>query len=187
VPAEIVAKIPENITFDQAASVPLGLATAAIGFYDALDKGGAGLTPPWEAAGAGKYKGRGTLILGGSSSVGQYGSSTVLVDYGSHPHLTGYIAVSHPTRPHLRFLSNCNHCIPPQHRLAQVARSDTRHRSQGRRCIRSAQSPHDSPQHRIRHHRGRHHPTAGMECPRAEGTIDPRAPSEFEHQEWGGR
>jgi NADPH:quinone reductase-like Zn-dependent oxidoreductase len=91
VPAEIVAKIPENVTFDEAASIPLGLATAAVGFYDTTPgKGGAALTPPWEAAGAGKYKGQGTLILGGSSSVGQYGASAVLVGYGSHASYGAY-------------------------------------------------------------------------------------------------
>ncbi|KAI0715833.1 GroES-like protein [Cerioporus squamosus] len=42
VPAELTAKIPDNLAFDEAASIPLGLATAPI------------------------------LILGGASSVGQY-------------------------------------------------------------------------------------------------------------------
>ncbi|KAF8577407.1 GroES-like protein [Ramaria rubella] len=89
VPAEIVAKIPDNISFDQAATVPLGLATAAIGLYNAssgeeITRGGdefdyapygvhgAGLTAPWKPSGEGKYKGQGILIFGGSSSVGQY-------------------------------------------------------------------------------------------------------------------
>ncbi|KAF8575474.1 GroES-like protein [Ramaria rubella] len=72
VPAEILAKIPENISFDQAASVPLGLATAAVGFYNPPSGNGAGLTPPWVPAGEGKYQG-GIVIFGGSTSVGQYG------------------------------------------------------------------------------------------------------------------
>jgi len=72
VPAEITAKIPEKISFEEAASVPLGLATAAVGFYNPAEGSSAGLTPSWEGTGAGKYKGQGTLILGGSSSVGQY-------------------------------------------------------------------------------------------------------------------
>jgi len=71
VPAEIVAKIPDNISFDQAASIPLGLATAAVGFYHSNEKNGAGLDAPWEGA-EGKYQGQGVLIFGGSSSVGQY-------------------------------------------------------------------------------------------------------------------
>ncbi|KAF8525712.1 GroES-like protein [Gautieria morchelliformis] len=72
VPAEIAAKIPDNISFEQAASIPLGIFTAAISFYNPIGQNGAGLTPPWEPAGEGKYKGQGILIFGGSSSVGQY-------------------------------------------------------------------------------------------------------------------
>ncbi|CDO74506.1 hypothetical protein BN946_scf184979.g61 [Trametes cinnabarina] len=34
VPAEITAKIPDNLTFDQAASVPLGLATVILALYN---------------------------------------------------------------------------------------------------------------------------------------------------------
>ncbi|KII89535.1 hypothetical protein PLICRDRAFT_41165 [Plicaturopsis crispa FD-325 SS-3] len=69
VPAEIVAKLPENVSFDEAASIPLGLATAAIGLYN---DDGAGLKYPWEEAGRGKYAGQSIFIVGGSSSVGQY-------------------------------------------------------------------------------------------------------------------
>ncbi|KAI0789971.1 GroES-like protein [Abortiporus biennis] len=73
VPAEIVAKIPSNISFDQAASIPLGLATAAIGLYhEPIGRGGAGLVAPWLEGGAGKYAGKPIVIFGGSSSVGQY-------------------------------------------------------------------------------------------------------------------
>jgi len=71
VPAEIAAKIPDNISFDQAATIPLGLATAAVGYYDSPEKQGAGLTAPWDG-GEGQSKGEGILIFGGSSSVGQY-------------------------------------------------------------------------------------------------------------------
>jgi NADPH:quinone reductase-like Zn-dependent oxidoreductase len=90
VPAEIAAKvvlwliihslpsyralqIPDNVSFDQAASIPLGICTAAISFYNPVGSSGTGLTPPWEPTGEGKYKGQGILIFGGSSSVGQYG------------------------------------------------------------------------------------------------------------------
>ncbi|KAF8588740.1 GroES-like protein [Ramaria rubella] len=66
VPAEILAKIPENISFDQAASVPLGIATAAVGFYNPPSGNGVGLTPPWIPAGEGKYQG-GIVIFGGST------------------------------------------------------------------------------------------------------------------------
>ncbi|KIJ54539.1 hypothetical protein M422DRAFT_58074 [Sphaerobolus stellatus SS14] len=93
VSAEVVAKIPPNLTFEQAATIPLGLATAAAGLYvsssgyevpsiDNKDSesrykdqklvfGGAGLRPPWEG-GDGAYKGKAFVVLGGASSVGQY-------------------------------------------------------------------------------------------------------------------
>ncbi|KII89444.1 hypothetical protein PLICRDRAFT_53870 [Plicaturopsis crispa FD-325 SS-3] len=70
VPAEIVAKLPENVSFEEAASVPLGLATAAVGLYNSRDDG-AGLEYPWES-GRGKYAGQSFFVAGGSSSVGQY-------------------------------------------------------------------------------------------------------------------
>ncbi len=75
VPAEIAAKIPENITFDQASTIPLTLATAALGLYNQKlsPYGGAALTAPWLDGGRGKYAGQPILVIGGSSSVGQQG------------------------------------------------------------------------------------------------------------------
>ncbi|KAL4242309.1 zinc-containing alcohol dehydrogenase family protein, partial [Abortiporus biennis] len=71
--AEIAAKIPSNISFDQAASVPLGFATAVIGLYhEPADRGGAGLVAPWSEGGTGKYAGKPIVIFGGSTSVSQY-------------------------------------------------------------------------------------------------------------------
>jgi NADPH:quinone reductase-like Zn-dependent oxidoreductase len=68
------------VSFDEAATIPLGLATAAIGMYEAhaapgagAGSGGAGLTAPWEAGGRGKYAGQPVVVLGGASSVGQFG------------------------------------------------------------------------------------------------------------------
>ena len=72
-PAEITAKVPQNITLDQASALPVVLATAALGLYNEK-KSGAGLTAPWEG-GRGKYAGQPILIIGGSSSVGQIGKS----------------------------------------------------------------------------------------------------------------
>ena len=66
--------MPPNISFDQAASVPLGLATAVHGFYG--DRASAEVphfTPAWEEGGLGKYSGTPVVIFGGSTSVGQYG------------------------------------------------------------------------------------------------------------------
>ncbi|CAL1717202.1 unnamed protein product [Somion occarium] len=71
--AEIAAKIPDNITFDQAATIPLGIATGVTGLYaQAREGGGAELTPLWKPGGRGKYAGQPIVIFGGSSSVGQY-------------------------------------------------------------------------------------------------------------------
>ena len=77
-----VAKIPPNLTYEQAATVPLCLATAAIGMYkpkspqvlpNGFDTGGAGLTPPWAEGGMEKYRGQAAVVFRGSSSVGQFG------------------------------------------------------------------------------------------------------------------
>ncbi|KAH9894859.1 GroES-like protein [Cubamyces lactineus] len=73
VPAEIVAKVPDNITLDQAASVPLGLATVVTTLYNHdPNSGTADLPAPWEEGGTTACSGKPVFILGGASSVGQY-------------------------------------------------------------------------------------------------------------------
>ncbi|KLO07952.1 GroES-like protein [Schizopora paradoxa] len=75
VDADHVAKLPENVSFDEAASIPLGLATAVIGLYADCDRpqGVKKLQPPpWEAGGEGAYKGKAVVVLGGSTCVGQF-------------------------------------------------------------------------------------------------------------------
>ncbi|KZT34760.1 medium-chain dehydrogenase/reductase like protein [Sistotremastrum suecicum HHB10207 ss-3] len=72
VPAEIVAKVPSNVTIDEASTIPLGLATAAVGFYNPPEGAGLNLAYPWTEAGRGKYSGQPLVVLGGSSSVGQF-------------------------------------------------------------------------------------------------------------------
>jgi NADPH:quinone reductase-like Zn-dependent oxidoreductase len=71
-PAEILAKIPDEFSFEDAATIPLGLATAAVGLYNPLQEGGLGLKPSWTPEGKGFYKNQPIVILGGSSSVGQF-------------------------------------------------------------------------------------------------------------------
>jgi NADPH:quinone reductase-like Zn-dependent oxidoreductase len=69
-----IGQIPDNLTFDQASTVPLGITTAAIGLYqEKRERGGAGLVAPWADGGRRKYAGQAIYIPGGSSSVGQYG------------------------------------------------------------------------------------------------------------------
>ncbi|KAA1476193.1 GroES-like protein [Dentipellis sp. KUC8613] len=67
-----VTKIPDSLSFDDAATLPVSFATAAVGLYAPKSKrGGAGLTPFWEDGGRGKYASEPIVILGGSSCVGQ--------------------------------------------------------------------------------------------------------------------
>lgn len=77
-PAEISAKVPENITLDEAASIPVSLATAALAFYNPKPAG-CGLEFPWEVVGRGKYSDQPLLVIGGASSVGQHGTLRLLV------------------------------------------------------------------------------------------------------------
>ncbi|KII90648.1 hypothetical protein PLICRDRAFT_39221 [Plicaturopsis crispa FD-325 SS-3] len=73
IPAEIASRLPENISFDEGASIPAALTTAAVGLYN--DKEGAlglGLEYPWLPEGRHKYSNKPFFVLGGSSSVGQF-------------------------------------------------------------------------------------------------------------------
>lgn len=68
-PQELLAKTPSNITDDQAAGISLATVAGVTGFYD---KSGHGLPAPWDEGGDKVGKGKSIVILGGSSSVGQY-------------------------------------------------------------------------------------------------------------------
>jgi NADPH:quinone reductase-like Zn-dependent oxidoreductase len=65
-------QIPENITYSQASSVPLCLATAAIGLYGASPSG-AGLNPTFNIDTSVDYSDQTILVIGGATSVGQFG------------------------------------------------------------------------------------------------------------------
>ncbi|KAG6834714.1 hypothetical protein H0H93_007860, partial [Arthromyces matolae] len=69
--AVTTAKIPSHISFDEASTLPVACAAAVAGFYLAPPSG-AGLIPPFNEAGRGKYKGKPAVILGGATSVGQF-------------------------------------------------------------------------------------------------------------------
>lgn len=71
-PAELVSHTPKNTSDEQAAGVQLALMAVVTGFYH---KTGHALTPgPWDVENGGRDlgKGKAIVILGGSSSVGQY-------------------------------------------------------------------------------------------------------------------
>ena len=68
-PAEVVAKTPKNISDEEASGIVLATHAAATAFYD---KTGHGMTPPWGVGGDVVGKDKAIVILGGSSSVGQY-------------------------------------------------------------------------------------------------------------------
>ncbi|KAF1934403.1 GroES-like protein [Didymella exigua CBS 183.55] len=69
IPAEIVAKTPKNISDEEAAGIVLATMAAATAYYDTT---GQGLKAPWVEGGSTAGKGKTIVILGGSSSVGQY-------------------------------------------------------------------------------------------------------------------
>jgi NADPH:quinone reductase-like Zn-dependent oxidoreductase len=61
-------------SFDKAATIPLGLATAAIRLYQKKSKrGGADLVAPWKVGELEKYAGQAIYVTGGANSVGQNG------------------------------------------------------------------------------------------------------------------
>ena len=75
-----MSQFPANISFDEAATIPLALATAITGLW-AHGEGNqsAQFTPPWEEGGSTVYADKAALILGGSTSVGQFGASPRLL------------------------------------------------------------------------------------------------------------
>ncbi|KAI9061172.1 GroES-like protein [Trametes sanguinea] len=75
VPAEYTAIIPENITFDEAATIPLALITDVLVLYNqspAPENLSLRLKPVWEPEGATAYAGTPAFIVGGASSLGQF-------------------------------------------------------------------------------------------------------------------
>ena len=68
-PAALVSLTPSNVSDEEAAGISLATMVVIVGFYD---KEGYGMTPPWEEGGGHVGKGKAIVIIGGSSSVGQY-------------------------------------------------------------------------------------------------------------------
>lgn len=105
---------------DQAAAIPLVLNTAALGLYcgPSGERSGAGLTPPWEEGGRGKYTGQPCLVFGGTSSVGQFGMHGLF--WLSSPSNTP--SCSYPVCQAVRLLTNYHHGLRQEHRVPAVAR-----------------------------------------------------------------
>ncbi|EIW83024.1 GroES-like protein [Coniophora puteana RWD-64-598 SS2] len=97
-PSSIIAKIPEKLSFEQAASITVGLSTSSVPLYQPPPLG-LGYQPLWEG-GRGKYQGLPILIIGGSTSVGQYAIQLVKLS-GFHPIIT---TASLHNRKHLESL-----------------------------------------------------------------------------------
>lgn len=68
-PAALVGKTPSNLSDDQVAGVSLATMAAATALYA---ESGHGIPPPWSKGGEKVGRGKAIIILGGSSSVGQY-------------------------------------------------------------------------------------------------------------------
>jgi NADPH:quinone reductase-like Zn-dependent oxidoreductase len=68
-PAELLGKTPGSISDDQAAGISLASIGVVTAYYD---KTGHGLPAPWDKDGDKVGSGKSIIILGGSSSVGQY-------------------------------------------------------------------------------------------------------------------
>ncbi|KAF5342235.1 hypothetical protein D9611_002095 [Ephemerocybe angulata] len=68
-----LAKIPDNVTYEEASSIPVGFTAAYVGLYNSTPGKGLGYDVPITPEAKGKYAGVPLIVLGGSSSVGQYG------------------------------------------------------------------------------------------------------------------
>ena len=69
-------QIPDTLSFESAATLPSGVATAAFPLYNwAESAASARLTAPWLDGGRGKYVGKSIFIFGGAAVMGQFGTS----------------------------------------------------------------------------------------------------------------
>ncbi|KAI0366160.1 GroES-like protein [Pilatotrama ljubarskyi] len=85
--AELAAIIPDNLTFEQAASIPLALTTDILVLYNqspAPENLSLRLKPFWEPEGASAYAGTPAFIVGGAASLGQYAIQLAKLA-GHHP------------------------------------------------------------------------------------------------------
>lgn len=117
VPAELAAKIPDNITFDQAATIPMSLATAALALYNPKPAG-VGLEFAWEESGRGKYAGQPFLVIGGASSVGQHA-----IQFAKLSGFSPIITTASPTNETYLKSLGATHIISRAHPLSSIPSS----------------------------------------------------------------
>ncbi|KAJ6558805.1 GroES-like protein [Mycena vulgaris] len=101
IPSDLVGKIPPTLDYAEAATIPLGYATAAVGLL-AAQPAGAGLNPTFDPKVS--FNGQSAFVLGGSSSVGQFaiqilrvlGYSTIITyASGKHGELLKSLGATH--------------------------------------------------------------------------------------------
>ncbi|KAJ3507255.1 hypothetical protein NMY22_g16987 [Coprinellus aureogranulatus] len=66
-----IAKIPSNLTYDEASTIPVGITAPYVGLYQASPLG-LGFDAPIKPKNRGKYGGTPIVVLGGSSAVGHF-------------------------------------------------------------------------------------------------------------------
>ncbi len=71
----ITLQIPENISFESAATVTSALITSFLALYNQeSEQESLGLRPFWGEGGSPAYAGKPIFIIGGATSLGQYGT-----------------------------------------------------------------------------------------------------------------
>lgn len=69
-----IVQIPSSVSFDEASTLSTGISTAALALYGKDAERSALLPAPWLSEGRNKLVGKPLLLLGGASSVGQFGA-----------------------------------------------------------------------------------------------------------------
>ncbi|KAH8926176.1 GroES-like protein, partial [Atractiella rhizophila] len=93
----LVFRVPDNLSFDEAATFPVPLATSVIGLFDDFPHG-IGLNPDFSLKET--CKGQTALVIGGSTSVGQYAIQLLkLLEFAK---IIAYASNTHA--PHLKSL-----------------------------------------------------------------------------------
>ena len=87
-----VSQLPEKISFEDGASLPLAYSTAAVGLYH--QAGGPQCIPPWAEGGKNKYANTPIVILGVASVVGSLGKHTTIgcQRWRAHPRVSSHSA-----------------------------------------------------------------------------------------------